>query len=686
MPIIDYIKDRRNKIVIGGLSGVGLIVTTTAALFPWVKPAYLIQNPDGESLFQVSDHGAIGVGSGADAFGDAGDCLKSGGNSGAMMSFGDCGTGGTSGGGNWSGTGALQTAFDNRYVNTSGDTMTGALRVQASISGASLRIDNLKSCDTIDTDPNGVLSCGTDDGGVASVNEVGTSSFSGGVLRLGDSRYVNTSGDTMTGSLNILNNSSLQVAGTITGSIIKAVTSLSSSGTLVFEGAASGSSLYLGTSLTGAGLSDCDTAGTSKLLWDVSTGRFTCGTDTDTNTTYTFGQGLTTNGTLITLTPFHSGSTIWATTALRSSGSLVWEGVASGATLYVGGSLQGVGLEDCDLATQTLNWDVTTGRFSCGTDADTNTTYTAGEGLDLTSTSFSLSDSISGTLLEFQTVSGSRVHANSLLTTSGSLAIEGSASGEFGLTMRLNDSGGEFLRFLQSDGQNSILMETFGADNGRLTIYDASGNTDIALSGGANASYFRSGDVGIGTNNPDVPGVGLEIIGIGSGITLQASSMLASSGGLVVEGTASGSLFRGTTMSGTFVRAREFWPRQVAFYIFGSGSTVATGSGKSMLTIGDISLSGSYIKSAHLSVGTAGTTNTTTLQLRNANKNSCKVFSTPVSIDSTEVGSDTAATPYVINTSCRSVGAYHRFFADIPSVSTTVPKGDMILWLVLDKL
>ncbi|TSC78813.1 MAG: hypothetical protein G01um101425_972, partial [Candidatus Peregrinibacteria bacterium Gr01-1014_25] len=108
-------------------------------------------------------------------------------------------------------------------------------------------------------------------------------------------------------------------------------------------------------------------------------------------------------------------------------GTLVWEGAASGASLYVGTSINGAGLTDCDAATSTLAWDATTGRFSCGSDSDT--TYTAAQGLTLTATAFSLSSTISGTLLEFQTVSGSLVQARTTLASSGTLVVEGAMSG-----------------------------------------------------------------------------------------------------------------------------------------------------------------------------------------------------------------------------------------------------------------
>ncbi|MEQ1849248.1 MAG: hypothetical protein ABL890_01520, partial [Candidatus Peribacteraceae bacterium] len=53
----------------------------------------------------------------------------------ATKQFG-CGTDQTGAGGNWSNTGSLQSYFDNRYVNTSGDTMTGMLTVDLLNTGA----------------------------------------------------------------------------------------------------------------------------------------------------------------------------------------------------------------------------------------------------------------------------------------------------------------------------------------------------------------------------------------------------------------------------------------------------------------------------------------------------------------------------------------------------------------------
>ncbi|HRH94266.1 MAG TPA: hypothetical protein PKV72_07090, partial [Candidatus Peribacteria bacterium] len=76
--------------------------------------------------------------------------------------------------------------------------------------------------------------------------------------------------------------------GSFTGSVV--VRKGISGATLEVLGTASGADLYATRSITGtniyaastfggAGLADCDIAGTSKLLWDVSTKRFSCGTD-----------------------------------------------------------------------------------------------------------------------------------------------------------------------------------------------------------------------------------------------------------------------------------------------------------------------------------------------------------------------------------------------------------------------
>ncbi len=90
-----------------------------------------------------------------------------------------------------------------------------SLDVAGTMSGHALTVSSLKNCDTIDTDANGVLSCGIDGGGGGGMSQSD-----------GDARYVNTAGDTMTGSL--------AVRGTISGAILKA-SNMTVSGAVVYS-------------------------------------------------------------------------------------------------------------------------------------------------------------------------------------------------------------------------------------------------------------------------------------------------------------------------------------------------------------------------------------------------------------------------------------------------------------------
>lgn len=208
---------------------------------------------------------------------------------------------------------------------------SGTIVAEGAISGASLysatsfRGSGLVDCDIAGTSKllwdttTGRFSCGTD-------TDTNTTYTAGKGLTLTSTAF--STNDTLTGTM-------LRFL-TVSGSLVYGKTTLASSGTLVVEGAMSGASLFVGTSIKGSGLVDCQNATTSKLLWNATTGRFSCGTDTDTNTTYTAGQGLTLTSTSFRLNASHSGTVIWAGTTLRSSGGLVVESTTSGATAYFG--------------------------------------------------------------------------------------------------------------------------------------------------------------------------------------------------------------------------------------------------------------------------------------------------------------------------------------------------------------
>lgn len=100
---------------------------------------------------------------------------------------------------------------------------------------------------------------------------------------------------------------------------------------------------------------------------------------------------------------------------------------------------------------------------------------------------------------------------------------------------------------------------------------------------------------------------------------------------------------------------------------------LATGDGQAYLHV-PAALDGMNIVSAHAEVITAGTTGTLDIQIRNVTQTQ-DVFSTKLTIDTAETGSDTAATPVVINTATDDLNTNDVIALDIDAVHTTAAKG-----------
>lgn len=375
--------------------------------------------------------------------------------------------------------------LDSWFVSDNGDTMTGALKVVGSLSGSSLTVDNLQSCDTIDTSAAGVLSCGTDaDTGASQMSDAESAD-----------KFVDEAGDTMTGDL--------MVQATMTGY-----------------------KLFIG-AMSGAGLTDCDTAGASKLLWDSTTERFSCGTDQgstqmtdaeaadkfvdeegDTMTgalkvraaisgSYLFVDGLnscdsidtTATGQLICGTDAGAGMT---DTELidkfvdeagdTMTGGLTVQATMTGYKLFVG-AMSGAGLADCDSSGNKLLWDSTTERFSCGTtegstqmtDAEAADKFVDEAGDTMTGDLLGISAQYSGTM------SGDILHGETTISSSGTLVADGAVS--FKSTVRVN---GVTYTFPSNDGTSS----------GKTLTTDGAGNLSWATDQGTpvlDAHYVNAG-------------------------------------------------------------------------------------------------------------------------------------------------------------------------------------------------
>lgn len=102
-------------------------------------------------------------------------------------------------------------------------------------------------------------------------------------------------------------------------------------------------------------------------------------------------------------------------------------------------------------------------------------------------------------------------------------------------------------------------------------------------------------------------------------------------------------------------------------------TATATGDGKAYVHI-PAALNGMNLITVHAEVISAGTTGTTDIQIRNATQ-AADMLSTVITIDSGETGSDTAATPAVIDTAEDDVATNDIIRIDVDAISTTPADG-----------
>jgi len=112
---------------------------------------------------------------------------------------------------------------------------------------------------------------------------------------------------------------------------------------------------------------------------------------------------------------------------------------------------------------------------------------------------------------------------------------------------------------------------------------------------------------------------------------------------------------------------------EVSIGVFAPTTDVATGDGKVFVPVPS-GPDGYNLTAVHAQVVTAGTTGTTDIQIHHV-EHAQDMLSTKLTIDSTETGSDTAATPAVINGTWDHVNEHDTLRIDVDAVSTTAPKG-----------
>jgi len=286
-------------------------------------------------------------------------------------------------------------------------------------------------------------------------------------------------------------------------------------------------------------------AGSNVTISTGSSGQISI-SSTDTNTTYTAGTGLDLSSTTFSI----DDSVVATVSGTTFSGNVV-------ASSGISGSLQNLANGTSYLSAGS-NVTISTGSSGQITvsSTDTNTTYTAGTGLDLSSTTFSIDDSI------VATVSGAVF--NGAVKFDNGVYLSGSVS-DFSLTGTIKNSSSKIIK-------SSVATE-IETSAGTLTLNGATG-IDFQYSG---SSYFRlnSGSIVIGDLS-------------GSATFGVASPDIYVSGAIQSNLHLSGQVFA-DKLSGSLTALAD----GSEYLIAGSGISISTGSSGALTitndgTVGDI--------------------------------------------------------------------------------------------------
>lgn len=230
--------------------------------------------------------------------------------------------------------------------------------------------------------------------------------------------------------------------------------------------------LTVATGFAGSGLTDCDTAATSKLLWDASASRFSCGTDQTSGFAYPFPSNATS-----TLLAFNGGLTSYATSTIGDgtrTGGLTVNGTATTTDMvnlgdYLFHRTGAAGAAGFSV----LNDGLTLSLFGG------NNTPVAIQGIAGDMLTFDLAQFSQDRTAYWPNVSGDVMLANSSTTSRIPYWSSGLLTTDAGLTF----NGSLFTTTLASTTQFSSASETFYIDSaGKVTAKDTTNGWSGRLS------------------------------------------------------------------------------------------------------------------------------------------------------------------------------------------------------------
>lgn len=122
--------------------------------------------------------------------------------------------------------------------------------------------------------------------------------------------------------------------------------------------------------------------------------------------------------------------------------------------------------------------------------------------------------------------------------------------------------------------------------------------------------------------------------------------------------------------------------RDVQTVVFAPTVAITTGNGKAYFHV-PASMNGFILTAVHAVVITAGTTNTLDIMIHNLTKTQ-DMLSTKLTIDTGETGSDTAATPAVVDITTDDINENDLIQVDIDAVHST-PANGLIVTMTFER-
>jgi len=258
--------------------------------------------------------------------------------------------------------------------------------------------------------------------------------------------------------------------------------------------------------------------------------------------------------------------------------------------------------------------------------------------------------------------------ANQLLYSSSANVVAGLASAASGVLVTDGSS-------VPSISTNIPTAVTIGS----AYIYRV-GGTDVSLAdGGTGASLADPGaDRLMFWDDSETL---VAFLTVGNGLTITTTTIAADTASDTVDGVVELATVAETDTGTDATRAvtpdglagSNFGEKVVQMTVFDYTTNTATGDGKGYFVIPS-SMNGMNLVEVHARVITAGTTNTTDIQIANVTQ-AADMLTTKITIDSAETGSDTAATAAVIDANNDDVATNDLIRIDVDAISTTAAKG-----------